>query len=59
MEQRIRDRYSDEILAEARARYAIDADRIAALDGFESYIYEFSRRRRRLHPAHRPLPAPE
>ncbi len=43
MEQRIRDRYSDEILAEARTRYAIDAERIAALDGFESYIYEFNR----------------
>jgi Ser/Thr protein kinase RdoA (MazF antagonist) len=43
MEERIRERYSDKILAQAMSRYGIERDRIRLLDGFESYIYEFDR----------------
>ena len=41
MEERIRERYSDLILAEALAAYGINRESIQELDGFESYIYEF------------------
>jgi Ser/Thr protein kinase RdoA (MazF antagonist) len=43
MEKRIRERYSDAILHEAMRRYAIGADHMRLLDGFESFIYEFER----------------
>jgi hypothetical protein len=43
MDKAIRDRYSDAILHEAMARYAIAADRIEPGDGFESFIYRFQR----------------
>lgn len=41
MEDRIKDRYSDDILDQALAAYGIDQKTVIALDGFESYIYEF------------------
>lgn len=41
MEERIRERYSDAILEQALAAYAIDKSNVQALDGFESFIYEF------------------
>jgi Ser/Thr protein kinase RdoA (MazF antagonist) len=43
MEQRIRDRYSDEIFHEAMRRYGIAVGDIKLLAGFESYMYEFVR----------------
>ena len=43
MEKAIKERYSDEILSEAMARYGIAEDKIELLDGFESYIYAFER----------------
>ena len=43
MDKAIRDRYSDAILHQAMARYAIAADQIERGDGFESYIYRFQR----------------
>ncbi len=43
MEQRIKDRFSESILSQARAAYGIKPEDIQELDGFESYIYEFSR----------------
>lgn len=43
MEQRIKERYNETVLKEARERYGIAADGIRALDGFESFIYEFER----------------
>jgi Ser/Thr protein kinase RdoA (MazF antagonist) len=43
MEKYIRDLYSEAILAEARGRYGIAADKIRLLDGFESFMYEFER----------------
>jgi len=43
MEQRIKDRFSKSILRQARAAYGIKPADIQELDGFESYIYEFSR----------------
>lgn len=43
MEQRIKDRYSESILDQARAAYGIKPDDIHELDGFESYIYDFKR----------------
>lgn len=43
MDKAIRDRYSDAILHEAMARYAITADRLEPGDGFESFIYRFQR----------------
>jgi Ser/Thr protein kinase RdoA (MazF antagonist) len=42
LERLIKDRFNDEILAEARAKYRIQPDKIKLLDGFESYIFEFS-----------------
>lgn len=41
MEDQIKERYSDSILDQALAAYGINRDEITALDGFESYIYEF------------------
>jgi Ser/Thr protein kinase RdoA (MazF antagonist) len=43
MEERIKNRYSQEILEEAMHRYGIAPDCIQLLDGFESFIYEFER----------------
>lgn len=43
MDPEIAQRYSEDILGEAERRYGIDADQIQLLDGFESYIFEFSR----------------
>ena len=43
MEKRIRDRYHEGVLTAAMDRYGIGAGRIKLLDGFESYMYEFSR----------------
>ena len=43
MEQQIKDRFSDAILHEAMRRYGIPANQIHALNGFESFIYEFRR----------------
>jgi Ser/Thr protein kinase RdoA (MazF antagonist) len=43
VEKRIKERYSEDILKQAMDRYAIAADRISLLDGFESYMYEFER----------------
>ena len=42
MEFAIRSRYNDHILHEAMRRYAIAPEQISLLDGFESYIYEFT-----------------
>lgn len=41
MEQAIRDRFNDEILAAARQRYGIAADALSELGGFESFIYGY------------------
>jgi amicoumacin kinase len=43
MEQRIKDRYHDDILQQAMRRYGIAPERIRPLDAFESYIYAFER----------------
>ncbi len=43
MEIAIRERYSDDILSEARKRYGIDPGTIKLLDGFESFIYAFEK----------------
>ena len=43
MDKTIRDRYSDAILHETMARYAIAADQIEPGDGFESFIYRCQR----------------
>ncbi len=43
MENRIRERYNDDILREASRRYGIDEDHIRLLDGFESFMFEFER----------------
>ena len=43
MERRIKDRYSASILREAMNRYGINQGEIKLLDGFESYMYEFTR----------------
>ncbi len=42
MEQRIKDRFSNAILMEAMQRFGIEKDQIKILDGFESFIFEFS-----------------
>jgi Ser/Thr protein kinase RdoA (MazF antagonist) len=41
MESRIKERFNDEILAEAMHRYGIAEGHIHLLDGFESFMYEF------------------
>jgi Ser/Thr protein kinase RdoA (MazF antagonist) len=43
MEQRIKARFHDGILQEARQRYGIAAGQIRSLDAFESFIFEFER----------------
>jgi len=43
MDPKITDLFNDDILTAARQRYAIPADKIQLLDGFESFIYEFER----------------
>ncbi|MBN1429321.1 MAG: phosphotransferase [Anaerolineae bacterium] len=43
MEPRIKARFNETILKEAAARYGIAADRIKLLDGFESFMFEFTR----------------
>jgi Ser/Thr protein kinase RdoA (MazF antagonist) len=43
MDKAIRDRYSDAILHEAMARYAIAAGQIEPGGGFESFIYRYQR----------------
>lgn len=43
MDQSIRNRYSDAILAEAMRRFGIAPGDIAELGGFESFIYRFTR----------------
>ena len=42
MEKEIRDRYNDEILQEALGRYGIAEGDIKLLDGFESFMYEYT-----------------
>jgi Ser/Thr protein kinase RdoA (MazF antagonist) len=41
MEERIKNRFSHEILSQALDLYHIDPDQIQVLDGFESFIYKF------------------
>jgi Ser/Thr protein kinase RdoA (MazF antagonist) len=43
MDQRIRDRYTDEILQQAMRRYGIASAQIRPLNAFESFIYSFTR----------------
>lgn len=43
MEEKIRDRFNEQILAEARQRYGIAADNIKELGGFESFIYGYEK----------------
>jgi amicoumacin kinase len=43
MEPKIVNRYTDEILQAAMVCFEIESDKIKLLDGFESFIYEFSR----------------
>ena len=43
MEKAIRDRYTEDILHEAQRRFGIAPEQIKLLDGFESFMYEFTR----------------
>jgi Ser/Thr protein kinase RdoA (MazF antagonist) len=43
LEKRIKARFNDQILSEALLAFGIRADQIQPLDGFESFIYEFTR----------------
>jgi Ser/Thr protein kinase RdoA (MazF antagonist) len=43
MDQKIKDRFNDNILQEAMRRYGIPKSQIHSLDAFESFIYEFER----------------
>jgi amicoumacin kinase len=43
MEEKIRNRFNDTILAEARQRYGIDPEKTEELDGFESFIFSFNK----------------
>jgi len=43
MDPKITERYNDRILSDALSRFGISEDNVQLLDGFESYIYEFSR----------------
>ncbi len=43
MEKRIKDAYSEAIYQQALARYDIEPKQIRRLDGFESFIYEYTR----------------
>lgn len=44
MEEKIRSRFNDTILAEARQRYGIAPEKIEELDGFESFIFNFKKK---------------
>jgi hypothetical protein len=43
MDPKIAALFNEDILTTARQRYAVPADKIQLLDGFESFIYEFER----------------
>jgi len=43
MEQRIKDRYNETIYRQALARFDVEPDQVKCLDGFESFIYEYTR----------------
>lgn len=43
MDKRIKARFNDQMLSEAMLAFGIRTDQIQILDGFESFIYEFSR----------------
>jgi len=43
MDKRIQDKFRHSILCEALTRYSIAAKNISVVDGFESFIYEYSR----------------
>lgn len=43
MDPAIKARFNDDILAEALARFAVKPEQARLLDGFESFIYEFTR----------------
>jgi Ser/Thr protein kinase RdoA (MazF antagonist) len=43
MEEEIRSRFDSRVFREAMERFGADPDRAEALDGFESFIYEFDR----------------
>ncbi|MBK7894227.1 MAG: phosphotransferase [Anaerolineaceae bacterium] len=43
MEEKIRSRFNDKILAEARQRYGILPEKLEELGGFESFIYGFEK----------------
>ncbi|MCA9947166.1 MAG: hypothetical protein KC449_26990, partial [Anaerolineales bacterium] len=43
MEEKIRNRFNNTILAEAQQRYGIAPDKIEELGGFESFIYGFEK----------------
>ena len=43
MEKRIKDKFRYSILREILSRYAIEPKNLSVLDGFESFIYQFSR----------------
>jgi len=43
VDEAIRSRFNEDILAAARGRYGIAADKIKLLDGFESFIFEFAK----------------
>lgn len=43
MEERIKERFNEQILQKVMESFAIEADHLSLLDGFESFIYEFDR----------------
>lgn len=43
MDKKIKEQYNDSIFTEAISRYGVTKDLIKLLDGFESFIYEFSK----------------
>ena len=43
MEKRIKQRFNATILSEAAQRYAVQADQLRSLDGFESFLFEYER----------------
>ncbi|MCP4417810.1 MAG: phosphotransferase [Chloroflexi bacterium] len=43
MEEKIRNRFNDQILTETQRRYGIDPDKTEELDGFESFIYVYEK----------------
>jgi len=48
VEKRIKGRFNEVVLHQAKQAYGIEDDQIQLLDGFESFIYEFQRRERSL-----------